>query len=145
MNGNLDNIRKNLVSCITESLDSIGLMYRLFDRTKTANSIEKKLNADTQYGSTKLLQDLIGIRVVLYFRDDVTIVRDAIKKIYTERTEDQSIDHLGTSEFQARRFNLVFASDDDGWSEIKTEFRDKVDNTFEVQIRTVFSEGWHEV
>lgn len=145
MLNSINNLKSNIVDNIRRALDSIGLMYRLFDRIKTHNSITRKLESDSSYGSTKLLQDLIGIRIVLYFTDDVSIVRDVLKNLFAERTEDQSIDEPGMSNFHARRYNLVFAHEDESWNDIKKSLKGKVDNTFELQIRTVFSEGWHEV
>lgn len=145
MTNSIESLKDQVVCEIKELLDSIGLMYRIFDRAKSSKSLKRKLASNPDYGSGKLIQDIIGIRVVLYFTDDVQIVRDAMKSLFEERVEDQSIDEPGTSDFQARRYNLVFGYDDEGWDEITAAFDGKIDRTFELQIRTVFSEGWHEV
>ena len=59
---------KDIVSSISRALDQIGLMYRVFYRKKDAKSILRKLSEKDKYikGQSKI-QDVIGVRVVLYF------------------------------------------------------------------------------
>jgi putative GTP pyrophosphokinase len=92
------------------------------------------------------LQDLIGIRIVLYFNEDISNARDIISSIYQEVSKDHSIDHYKSDEFKALRYNIIYKLTDDQIDIIDlNELSGKVDSTFELQIRTVFSEGWHEV
>ena len=89
---------------------------------------------------------MIGIRIVLYFQDDVDVlalyysVGDVVKK---------SIDELDSSTFRPQRLNITnripAEMADDFLAAIPDEFRDRIEPTYEIQIRTVFSEGWHEV
>lgn len=143
---NAELVMKDISETISTKLSDVGLMFRIFSRAKTQQSLEKKLNSDEEYGKSKKLQDLIGVRVVLYFNDDIETVREILSGEFSERKADASIDKNKKEEFKATRFNIVYELG----SELTTQLSlgkqaDKIDNTFELQIRTIFSEGWHEV
>ncbi|WP_431024361.1 hypothetical protein [Halomonas sp. H5] len=133
-------------SRISSQLDSIGIMYRIFSRAKSRHSIDSKLSRDFRYGKDKKLQDLIGIRIILYFNDDVDTVRSIISSIYDERSSDVSIDEYKSDEFKAVRYNIVYSLPGNLVEVLNINgHEDFLDSTFELQIRTIFSEGWHEV
>lgn len=138
-------VSKEIQSEIIKSLDQMGIMYRIFGRVKNKQSLLKKLDGDELYGISKMLQDFIGIRVVLYFADDVTLVHKAISRIFSEREKDQSIDDMNDRTFMPVRYNLVYDVLDSMSYELSEDISEKVDRTFELQIRTMLSEGWHEV
>ncbi|OUS17938.1 hypothetical protein A9Q88_01820 [Gammaproteobacteria bacterium 50_400_T64] len=143
---NSEGARKIIVERISWQLNSVGLMFRIFSRTKSDPSIKKKLSSNDAYGKTKKLQDLIGIRVVLYFNDDIETVRKIISSKYSERSNDVSIDEVKNDEFKALRYNIVYSLDDECKDILRLGDSDnKIDSTFELQIRTIFSEGWHEI
>lgn len=137
-----NHIKDEIIGRIKSSLDSLGIMYRVFSRIKDSYSLEKKLSNDTNYGITKKLQDYIGIRIVLYFNDDIKTVRHIVSSLYEESSKDTSIDEFTKEEFKAVRYNIVYKLEESLFIE---KDREKIDDTFELQIRTIFSEGWHEV
>tara|TARA_R100000306_G_C4378081_1_gene142870 strand:+ start:2704 stop:3576 length:873 start_codon:yes stop_codon:yes gene_type:complete len=143
---NAEGVRAELVSEISSSLDSVGLMYRIFSRSKTKASLNRKIESNSDYGKNKKLQDLVGIRVVLYFNDDISSVRSIVSSLYSEKSNDVSIDQVGNEEFRAVRYNIVYSLSDE-LSRILNlgDSSDVIDATFELQIRTIFSEGWHEI
>lgn len=142
----VDGLRKEIELDISSLLNSMGIMYRMFSRVKSEESIKAKLSGNSLYGVSKKMQDYIGVRVVLYFNDDIGIVRKAISSIYEEKENDASIDEFKEDEFRPVRFNVVYEVPSHLTDSMGLEgFEDKVDNTFELQIRTIFSEGWHEV
>lgn len=130
---------------IKKSLDQMGIMFRIFSRVKDSNSLDKKIKSDPKYGTTCKVQDLIGVRIVLYFADDVKVVHHVISKCYSERKKDASIDDLNAETFKPVRYNLVYDIPKSQNITLKSGLLDFVDLTFELQIRTVLSEGWHEV
>lgn len=143
---NAEAVMKEITETISSRLEDVGLMFRIFFRCKAQSSIEKKLNSDEEYGKSKKIQDLIGVRVVLYFNDDIETVREIISREFRERKADASIDKYSNDEFKATRFNIVYELSEELTSQLKLrEQEGKIDNTFELQIRTIFSEGWHEV
>lgn len=140
-----DTTLKEILAKIERVLAQMGVMYRIFGRVKDPVSLRKKLDGDGRYGNSKLLQDYIGVRVVLYFPDDVYIVHKALSSCFSEREKDQSIDFMNESTFKPVRYNLVYEIPGGFMFSCAKEIEDKVDTTFELQIRTVLSEGWHEV
>lgn len=145
MQNSLETITARLTSDISESLSKCGLMFRIFSRVKSESSIIHKL--EVKYADKKVkIQDMIGVRVVVYFQDDVDVlalyysIGDVVKK---------SIDEFDTSTFRPQRLNITSRIPADMTEEffaaVPERFRDCVEPTYEIQIRTVFSEGWHEV
>lgn len=148
---------------VEERFGRLGLYYRVFARGKTSASIKHKLSMK-QYGKDKKIQDIIGIRIVLYFLDDVKVVYDILKaspNYLSESNSEKDIKQLdnetklsigGLSDklFMPQRLNLVFKMNKTQTESLNMALEEYennhlIDNTYEVQIRTIFSEGWHEV
>ena len=92
------------------------------------------------------MQDLIGIRITVYFDDDLPIVYNAIKKKFN--FIDETVDEPCVNKFEPQRINLVFKMTEEEAKEASDLAISKykfIDTTYEVQLRTVLSEGWHEV
>lgn len=166
---NLDLIVNEIRRDLEVRLEKFGLFYRVFARGKSLDSINHKLALKKGvYGEWKKMQDIVGIRVVLYFVDDVAIVYDILRSMpnYLEESNSEKdireldktlgedikkrIGNLADKLFMPERLNLVFRMSDTQTDSLSMalsglDFANLVDNTFEVQIRTVFSEGWHEV
>ena len=92
----LTDISQELTDGISRSLSKCGLMYRIFSRVKTVDSIRHKLNV--KYADKKVkIQDMIGIRIVLYFQDDVDALavyysaKDVVKKSIDEYDSSRSL------------------------------------------------------
>ncbi len=140
---------KELQENIENLLNSAGIYCRVFSRIKSAESIEKKLSEkEKKYISEdRKMQDLIGIRIVLYFSDDVAICKKLVEKKYEIDDKNSEIDCVSRDKFEAVRYNLICRLPERISSYFEKELWDNylIDKTFEVQIRTIFSEGWHEV
>lgn len=137
---------KELEKRISRRLDKCGLMYRIFSRTKEKESVKSKIAKKQKVyrDKRKKMQDLIGIRIVLYFRDDIDICIEILKSIFN--VDNYEYDKPNAETFKPQRINFVFKLPED-IMKIPDDISDDclIDNTFEVQIRTIFSEGWHEV
>lgn len=144
MPNTLERITAQLASEISDSLSRRGLMFRIFSRVKSESSIRRKL---VKYEDKKTgLQDMIGIRIVAYFQDDV----DALALYYSiGDVVKKAIDEFDPSTFRPQRLNITNRIPaemiGDFLEAIPECYRDRVEPTYELQIRTVFSEGWHEV
>lgn len=127
-------------------LDASGIQYRVFHRIKKLESIKRKMERKAQryINEGKKMQDILGIRVVLYFIEDIPICIELFKETF--RMVSMEYDKPDSETFRPQRINMVF-SFPDGSTCVPVEMTDKclIDNTFELQIRTIFSEGWHEV
>ena len=131
---------------ISEKLDKCGMFYRIFSRCKSGTStVEKLIIKEEEYKEkNKKMQDLIGVRVVLYFKDDIDLCIKVIEKFFSKveivRDEEES------EKFSPMRLNIVCEMPDFIIKLLSSEIWDfPIDKTFEIQIRTIFSEGWHEV
>lgn len=136
----LDSPLKTLHKKTEKELENIGVFCRVFSRIKSAHSTLDKISTKN-YNNTKKLQDLIGLRIGLYFQDDITIAEKSIKKIFT--IHSSSIDNPDSQTFKPTRINYTAFLKDSFPSKLTTQL--PIDNTFEIQIRTILSEGWHEV
>ena len=154
----LDSIDKNydiIFPCITDLendisnlLDSAGVFYRIFSRRKKITSIKKKVEnkAEIKYiPEESKMQDIIGFRIVLYYADDVDVCIELLRSIFKVNNFER--DQLDTATFKPCRTNYVFDIPEESSMRLPQQISNDcyIDNTFEVQIRTIFSEGWHEV
>ena len=144
----LRTITNKLESQMFQHLNQCGLMFRLFSRVKTISSLHHKMQikGDSYRAGKSLIQDMIGLRIVLYFQDDV----DALAFFYScGEVVKSSIDEFDTSTFRPQRLNLTCNLPaelvEDFRKSLPEELAPYIDNTYEIQIRTIFSEGWHEV
>lgn len=140
---------KELERAVEAELNKTGIYYRIFARTKAPQSAAKKLiNKREKYLERgKGMQDIIGVRIVLYYQDDIEIVQNILIRKYNLLREDSEIDIPKESEFAPIRRNLIFKLPNLVEKMIPEQLWEKFDieKTFEVQIRTIFSEGWYEV
>ncbi len=148
MNEGLTFIERDIRSKLVNELDNTGILYRLFSRVKDEASIARK-NIVKQYSSNnKLMQDSIGLRVTTYFIDDINIIIDLCDKLFDKL--ELVKDTPNSTDFAPVRRNMVCrlsAEHRDFFKNIKSNSSslEFVDDTFEIQFRTTFSEGWHEV
>ena len=144
----LQTIANKLESQMFQHLNQCGLMFRLFSRVKTISSLHHKMQIKGENYKTgkSLIQDMIGLRIVLYFQDDV----DVLAFFYScGEVVNSSIDEFDSSTFRPQRLNLTCNLPaelvDDFRKALPEEYATYIDATYEIQIRTIFSEGWHEV
>ena len=137
---------KDIERMIYKKLDKCGLMYRTFSRTKEKESVKSKIERkrNTYLKNSKKMQDIVGVRIVLYFRDDIDICIDILKGLF--EVDNFEYDKPDAETFKPQRINYVFKMPEN-IMKIPDDISNDclIDNTFEVQIRTIFSEGWHEV
>lgn len=148
----LENIKNTLCDQVQRILDGIGVEYRLFSRVKTISSLNEKIKRKGvgYYSVTngKKVQDIVGIRIVTYFYEDVDILWEILKNKISFC--DSQADIPKENEFTVVRKNMICRMDAHN-SQILEECKAEcdslkyVDNTFEIQFRTINSEGWHEI
>lgn len=175
-------LKNNIVDRIKPILEKVGMYYRIFARVKSKESIKRKLSikGEEYRRRGKKMQDIIGIRIVFYFQEDVDIFYERLKNEegYDSRGESNSSkdlneysDIIGSWEdnpddnktklkrllpfhdkvFMPERLNLIMQMNPlerDCLRSILSNERDNadlIDSTYEIQLRTVLSEGWHEI
>ncbi len=143
----LNELCEHLKDAICEIFNSCGLYFRIFSRVKSQKSITNKILRG-KYGSEdnpKKLQDLIGLRIVLYYYDDLSICRDIMESTF-QMVDSWSKSNYNADEFKAAKINGVFKFPEE-YFKLYTQklWTLPIDTTFEIQFRTVFFEGWHEI
>lgn len=155
----LEIIKREIAERIEDETRRIGVHCRVFSRIKDYESIREKVErkriknggvpAYTPEG--KKMQDIIGIRIVTYFYEDVQLLWDLFENTF--EVDNEECEDIKPDNFKAIRKNMVCKMPLRE-SIIMSEFKDSlqkddlyklVDNTFEIQFRTTLSEGWHEV
>lgn len=148
MQSNFRHIAEEIRRQVEESIFSVGILSRVFARGKDTDSLSIKLQKDPGKYSTggKLIQDAIGIRVALYFPEDIALVKSILESKYIYDELSSTIDKPERDQFSVTRYNLIFKLPTD----LIVSFQraaagDPLDTCFEVQLRSILSEGWHEV
>lgn len=129
-------------------LQRVGILCRVFARGKDSRSLEEKLSRESgKYSiSGKLVQDAVGIRVAVYFAEDVEIVASLLSKEFIHKEASSTVDLPKNDQFAVTRHNLVFQVPKNYIDDMQREIgKFPIDITFEVQLRSILSEGWHEV
>lgn len=148
----MDSLFKHVAEEIRREIEStvgrVGLLCRVFGRGKDEKSLNAKLTREHgKYAPNgRLIQDAVGIRVAFYFEEDINIVAQILKVKYEMDKLASQVDSLATDQFSVTRHNLVFRIPDQYVSMAQSGIRSRpIDLTFEVQLRSILSEGWHEV
>ncbi len=145
-----DVVRVDLLSIIEEKLKRAGFYYRIAYRVKAVDSTVDKL-IFKDYGrpgtenEDKKMQDLIGIRIMLYFADDVDICRDLLDTLFVEPGVWETTES-SEYEFRAMKVNGVFKLPSYlSKTIVNPMLSEYMDDTFEIQVRTNSFENWHEI
>lgn len=80
----------------SNTLTNLGFLCRVFGRGKSATSIERKIsdNPGKYSEKGKLIQDSVGLKVVVYFPDDIEIIDKILRNHYSCDVNATSIDPL---------------------------------------------------
>lgn len=135
-----------LVNQIEQALVRVGLLCRVFGRVKSAPSITAKLDkkGEVYRRDGRSMQDLFGVRVVVYFADDSATAQRVVKNLFD--LEGTSMSDSPRDVFGPVRCNCIYRLPPQLANQsVIVRSEELVDDTFEVQFRTTFSEGWHEV
>ncbi len=136
-------VEVELKHVVEDRLKQCGLYYLIFSRVKAADSLARKYQLK-QYNGEKKIQDLIGLRIDLYFEDDLSICRSILEKTFVlvEWAESEN----NEDEFRSTKINGVFRLPEYLKRQITDDTWDMcIDDTVEIQLKTVFFEGWHEI
>lgn len=149
MERNIDSISVSAIKPLEKDLrgylDKCGLFYKVFARIKRSKSVKDKLENRAKKGIQNYkMQDLIGIRIVLYFKSDIKLCEKLINQHFN--VLDISKDEELTDKFCPQRINYVCSLPENVVHEFDPIiWMYPIDKSFEIQIRTIFSEGWHEI
>lgn len=136
-------VEVELKHLIEDRLKQSGLYYRIFSRIKSSESLARKYQVKS-YHADKKIQDLIGLRIDVYFEDDLRICRRMMEQLFSLVGWSES--EKNDIEFKPVKINGVFRLPDYLKRQITPDTWEMcIDDTIEIQLKTVFFEGWHEI
>ncbi|MEU7175239.1 RelA/SpoT domain-containing protein [Micromonospora tulbaghiae] len=143
----LDRFGALLTGLITALLDEAGISFlNVSHRVKTRDSASRKLaKGRGKYADYRSLHDLLGVRVITYFNDEVDRVGELLREQFDVDTEN-SVDKrqlLDPREFGYLSLHYVLTLDEKRRG--LPEYRRYVGIPFEIQIRSVLQHAWAEI
>lgn len=142
-----NDFRHHMCSIIETLLENHNVKYHsLRGRVKDWHSLKKKLQRDpTHYEKLCKVQDIIGLRIITYFEDDVAKVAQIIKQQFDvdEVNSGNKADLLDPDRFGYRsehyiiRFSPVHLE--------RSEYSAFAGLQAEVQIRSILQHAWAEI
>ena len=134
-------IVRELENCIHEALASMYSRPRTIGRVKSFESYYKKYIHLLKAGSSLAVSDLIGIRVICPFLEDLTLAEGLLKKNFNViEIERKGGDHT-FREFGYESVHLLITIP----GEILKKTKIPPGENAEIQIRTILQDAWAEV
>lgn len=134
---------KRLVTMLTSHLG--GLIHSVSARVKTEESLRTKIHGNVKYHQLSDIQDVVGIRIITYFADDVDIVAEIIRN-NLEIDEENSIDkRQKESPEQFGYMSLHYVASLGTTRLSLPEYNQYADMVAEIQIRSIVQHAWAEV
>jgi putative GTP pyrophosphokinase len=141
-----DDFRKKVEILINELILNNDLKYhKIESRTKGINSLEKKIQKkEAKYDNLDDITDLVGIRIITYFEDEVDKIATIIEKEFI-LDKEHSIDKrkLETDRFGYKSLHYVVSLNKERKS--LTEYRRFRNLKFEIQLRSILQHAWAEI
>ena len=142
----INNVKMESAQHSVTKLNNAGIYFNSTSRIKSESSLLHKLETgkySMQEGGRKI-QDIIGIRINLFYLEDMDICEKILEETFL--LDDWSKTKNEENKFEAQKCNGVFRIPSKYLRNIPASVWNKpFDQTFEVQLRTVLFEGWHEI
>jgi putative GTP pyrophosphokinase len=128
---------------LSRLLERAGLKYSLKHRVKKIGSLrEKQGRLRTEGGRRKeLAKDLLGIRVVVPFLEDMEKVLELVESHFDVLEVERKAEHLSFQEFAYASVHVIV----DVPNAEKLTFPPGCARACEIQIRTILQDAWAEV
>ena len=142
----INNVKMSLLNTLVTKLNNAGIYFNSTSRIKSESSLLHKLETgkySMQEGGRKI-QDIIGIQINLFYLEDMDICEKILEETFL--LDNWSKTKNEENKFEAQKCNGVFRIPSKYLRNIPASVWNKpFDQTFEVQLRTVLFEGWHEI
>ncbi|MEM7176126.1 MAG: hypothetical protein AAF503_00350 [Pseudomonadota bacterium] len=122
-----------------------GLLHTISARAKTPKSLRGKLRRKDYSKPASEITDLIGVRVITFYHDDVHSIAGRLRN-QLEINEVDSIDkrvQLGLREFGYRSVQLIARPKAEDI--VSRGFQLLNDHWFEIQVRSILEHAWAEI
>jgi ppGpp synthetase/RelA/SpoT-type nucleotidyltranferase len=136
-----------LCGIIAEVLSDAGVpVHSVSHRVKDFESTLRKLNLKTdRYSGVSDLTDLLGIRVITYFSDDVDKVAEVIRSEFKIDSKNSIDKRKALDPNQFGYLSLHFVAGMTNKRSRFTEYKRFGDKKFELQIRSILQHAWAEI
>jgi len=147
-----ENLTHTIRSLLKILLEEAKINYQKIEsRTKKVSSLENKINlkllSNKQYKNLDEITDLSGIRIIVFFKDDIFKVINLIEKefkIYKEKSLDTHLNiNKSPKEFGYQSLHRIVTINKSR-SNLK-EYKKFKNTKCEIQIRTVLQHAWAEI
>ncbi|MBL3658271.1 GTP pyrophosphokinase [Fulvivirga sediminis] len=118
--------------------------HQITSRVKTEDSLKKKIRRKEKYSDLNQITDLLGVRVITYFDDDVDRIAHIISDEF-EIDENNSTDKRNTDSTSFGYKSLHFVVELSNQRLTLSEWKNYVNYKFEVQIRSILQHTWAEI
>lgn len=128
-------------SLISNILTSHQISFRVKDRDSLSNKLLRKNN---KYNNINQITDLVGLRIITYFEDDIDKIAEIFKNEF-EIDYPNSIDkrNVDADKFGYRSLHYVASLNKARLN--LTEYKKFKGLKFEVQIRSILQHSWAEI
>ena len=141
----LENLDKSLETLINSLLKQKGIKaHQIKTRVKDRDSLEKKILAKQKYKSLDDITDIVGVRIITYFDDEVDEIATMIEEEFVI-DQDNSVDKrkIDSDKFGYRSLHYVANLKKDRTN--LSEYSSYKEQKFEFQIRTILQHSWAEI
>ncbi|QVI30120.1 hypothetical protein MN2019_12970 [Mycolicibacterium neoaurum] len=135
-----DALEKEVKFALSKAIDSAGLkVHSIVGRVKEAETFLEKIVRKGYTAPFEQMVDLVGVRIVCLFIDDLNAVDDIIRgcfRVLKREDKGRGADPESWS-YQSIHYDCTLAASDSGprYDEIKGI-------TFEIQVRTILQDAW---
>lgn len=143
--GTYEEFGNGLVALLVELLQKSGLhIHTLTGRLKDPSSLKAKLLAKEKYTSLTQITDLIGVRIITYFENELDYLCQLIEEYFAIDREN-SIDKtkMDVNHFGYRSIHYIVAGTLGGDTELDDEKFEGI--KAEIQVRTILQHAWAEI
>ncbi|WP_436491562.1 GTP pyrophosphokinase [Chitinophaga sp. ARDCPP14] len=119
-------------------------VHTISGRVKTKDSLETKIKIKNKYTDLNQITDLVGIRIITMFEDQVDVVADLVAREFMVDKEN-SVDKRMKKFDQFGYLSLHYVVKISDARAALTEYRPFKDFSFEIQIRSILQHAWAEI
>lgn len=142
----LDNFDKTLLTLISSLLEQKNIrVHQVQTRIKNRSSLENKIiRKSEKYKVLNDITDIVGVRVITYFDDEVDLIATMIEEEFVIDQEN-SVDKrkIDSDKFGYRSLHYVASLKRDRTN--LPEYSSYGEQKFEFQIRTILQHSWAEI
>ncbi|WP_231158553.1 GTP pyrophosphokinase family protein [Streptomyces sp. CNZ748] len=128
---------------LQDLIEPTGIRVAFYEsRVKTVGSFKDKIIRKKYQSPFSEMKDFAGVRVITYYRDDVTRIAEMISREFKVSPSDSGdkVDTLDVNQFGYRSLHLVCQMDSGRCQ--RSEWKAYADLYVEIQVRSVAEHAW---